>query len=334
MTRKGDARIGFLLRTILPLSPTWLCSCASLPPLSPAVERMPAQLSQTGLYSSGQTQLTAAGVHPFTPSFPLWSDGASKRRWIYLPQGTQIDTHDMDSWQFPVGTKVWKEFSIADQRLETRLFQRVSSDDQGWVAAAYTWDAQSSEARLDLEGKSDVLETAHDVPEARACMTCHGGRAHAVLGFSAIQLAHASADPEEYTLDRLAQSGLLSHPPKSTTQIPGNPIERAALGYLHSNCGSCHNSARPAWATSYAPSASLDLWLRTDALSAVDVTPTYRTALSFVKPGNPESSSLYKRLANTSWFLPRMPPLATEVVDDEGAQVIATWIRQLSLTTH
>ena len=47
----------------------------------------------------------------YAPKFQLWSDSATKKRWIYLPPGSQIDTSDMDFWKFPVGTKVWKEFS-------------------------------------------------------------------------------------------------------------------------------------------------------------------------------------------------------------------------------
>src|SRR5687768_3582906 len=45
----------------------------------------------------------------FTPRYPLWSDGMSKRRWLYLPPGTSIDKSDPDAWEFPRGTRAWKE---------------------------------------------------------------------------------------------------------------------------------------------------------------------------------------------------------------------------------
>ena len=53
------------------------------------------------------------------PTEALWSDGAVKRRFIYLPPGTTIDTTNMDEWVFPVGTKFWKEFSVDGRKLRT-----------------------------------------------------------------------------------------------------------------------------------------------------------------------------------------------------------------------
>src|SRR5688572_15557345 len=67
----------------------------------------PALLSETGLFTArvdGQLML-AEGVREFQPKYALWSDGALKNRYIYLPPGTQIDTSDEDHWVFPAGTK-------------------------------------------------------------------------------------------------------------------------------------------------------------------------------------------------------------------------------------
>src|SRR6188472_1678937 len=75
-----------------------------------AVGELPVRLSLTGLHAPGFAESMAPDVRSFRPRFELWSDGASKRRWVWLPPGTRIDTSDMDSWQFPVGTKFWKEF--------------------------------------------------------------------------------------------------------------------------------------------------------------------------------------------------------------------------------
>src|SRR5262245_45194627 len=76
-----------------------------------AVGELPERLSATGLFAAQPAESLAPGVRSFRPRFELWSDGASKRRWIWLPPGTQIDTSDMDAWQLPVGTKLWKEFT-------------------------------------------------------------------------------------------------------------------------------------------------------------------------------------------------------------------------------
>ena len=53
------------------------------------------------------------------PAYELWSDGALKRRWIRLPPDGRIDTSDMDSWVFPIGTQFGSALqptSLADSR--------------------------------------------------------------------------------------------------------------------------------------------------------------------------------------------------------------------------
>ena len=81
-------------------------------------------LSATGLYVDTKKGDLAPDVREYQPQYTLWSDGATKRRWLYLPPGTKIDTSDMDFWLYPVGTKAWKEFSRDGKRLETRLMHK------------------------------------------------------------------------------------------------------------------------------------------------------------------------------------------------------------------
>jgi hypothetical protein len=305
------------------------CLPFRLPRLSPRVAELPGHLSETGLYAGARATELAGDVRPYEPAYELWSDGATKRRWIHLPAGNRIDTADMDNWVFPVGTKLWKEFSVGGRRIETRLLARLNAGPDGWVALAYAWNAEGTDAVARPDGVDDALETSHDVPEARACMTCHGGRSHRVLGFSALQLARPKATPRDLTLDGLVAEGLVSAPPRAPLAVPGTPAEAAALGYLHANCGSCHNSARPPGAVSYAPPPELDLWLRADALSNPSATPTYQTIGKFVVPGAPLESPLYRWAAGVSWFLPRMPPIATKVIDRAGLATLERWIVEL-----
>jgi len=88
----------------------------------------PPLLSETGLYArNGQI---AARNLIFVPAVPLWSDGAAKSRWVYLPEAAKIDVSDIDSWQFPVGTIFWKEFAWAGRRVETRMIWKPT--DSSW----------------------------------------------------------------------------------------------------------------------------------------------------------------------------------------------------------
>src|SRR5688572_31331042 len=68
------------------------------------------RLSRTGLYSDVASRKLADGVMEFEPRYPLWSDEAEKHRFIYLPPERQIDSANPDRWNFPAGTRLWKEF--------------------------------------------------------------------------------------------------------------------------------------------------------------------------------------------------------------------------------
>ena len=52
----------------------------------------PQLLSETGLYTGGGTTQIDPRNRPFSPQYPLWSDGAAKRRWIRLPAGAAIES--------------------------------------------------------------------------------------------------------------------------------------------------------------------------------------------------------------------------------------------------
>ena len=67
---------------------------------APGAAAAPGSLSETG-FGDPANRL-------FSPQYPLWSDGASKRRWVRLPQGSTIDIANVDRWEFPVGTRFWR----------------------------------------------------------------------------------------------------------------------------------------------------------------------------------------------------------------------------------
>src|SRR5262245_24590879 len=56
----------------------------------------PQKLSETGLYTDFKSRTIDPRYLTFVPRYELWSDGAGKSRWMYLPEGTQIDTTDPD----------------------------------------------------------------------------------------------------------------------------------------------------------------------------------------------------------------------------------------------
>src|SRR5215212_6721919 len=192
-----------------------------------ATAKPPQMLLDTGLYSD-LAKLTVDPKHlAFSPQYPLWSDGAIKRRWISLPPGTAIDGSDPDGWAFPVGTRFWKEFSFNGQRVETRYLERQA--DGEWLYAAYAWSPDGRDAQLiSPKGKRSAYPVgggrSHTIPSISDCKVCHQGGRTEVLGFSALQLSrdrdpdapHAELRPDSgVDLQFLIDTGLLVGVPRA-----------------------------------------------------------------------------------------------------------------------
>lgn len=294
----------------------------------------PEVLSDTGLYSDFGTRTLAPGVFPFTPRFELWSDGAEKQRYLLLPPGTKIDTSDMDAWAFPVGTKAWKEFTRDGKLVETRLLWKRND---GWFQMAYAWNAEGTEAFAAPDGVVDANGTAHDVPSQAGCEPCHAGVRDVLIGPDAVQLSSADGNGQ---LTSWAQVGRLSHPPASEFDVPGTGQVEFALGYLHANCGHCHREGN-----ALASKRGLRLEVRTTdsqpelsgaytSTRNVSAYHVFEGTTQLVVPGDPDSSQLYRRLlirdaesVNEAYGY-QMPPLCTEVTDDQSNAVIRAWIEQ------
>ncbi|WP_437758488.1 PQQ-dependent sugar dehydrogenase [Sorangium sp. So ce1389] len=284
----------------------------------------PARLSETGLYVDIATRSRAANTLEYRPAYELWSDGASKRRFVYLPRCSTIDTSDMDHWSLPVGTRFWKEFRAEGVAVETRLIHRFGPGIDDWVFAAYAWDPTRNDAFLVEDGVEDARGTSHDIPRTADCWECHGKLPERILGFSALQLSH---DGSGETITSLSNAGWLTVPMPRGFRPPGDAKAAAALGYLHANCGNCHNSTGVAT-------------LRTRLLAAnttVESTDTYATGVgvtpSFWEPGvvhritagDPDSSAVVRRMAHRGTRT-QMPPIGSEVVDAAGVAAVRAWI--------
>ena len=194
--------------------------------------------------------------------------------------------------------------------LENRTDQQIS------------WNADGSDALFVPDGVTDALGTEHDVPNASACWTCHAGEPGRVLGFSAVQQPDAPAE-------------LFAVAPPSRFVPPGDDVARAALGYLHANCGHCHNAHGSA-----RPDTDMDLRLSVSEQKP-EQTAAYRTTVgrslrAFDAPGlrvrvargQPEQSALVHRMLQRQNDT-AMPPLGSERVDPAGIAAVAAWIEAL-----
>ena len=340
---RGGLRLGGLLAAAVVALFALVASMKTAP--QAATGTPPQHLQETGLY----TDFGALTVDPahlaFSPQYPLWTDGATKRRWISLPPTTAIDASDPDAWVFPIGTRLWKEFSFAGERVETRYIER--QPDGQWRYAAYAWSADGREAQLaPATGKRGAYPLgggkAHTIPSVSDCKVCHQGGRSEVLGFSLVQLApqrdpgalHADASISGVDIKLLMARGLIVSLPESALEPRWNAAsatERAALGYLHGNCGHCHNEQGPL--------RNVELFLRQTAGAGAEpaIASTFDQPLKKPAPGmsadavlriepqRADRSALMQRVASRYPPL-QMPPLGTVLVDKQAVDLLKRWI--------
>ena len=313
---------------------------------------LPEFLHQTGIFSNTPNLEVHKELYPFEPQYPLWTDGATKRRYAYIPPGEKINSSNMNSWKFPIGTIFWKEFSFKNLRAETRVIAKTR---EGWVYGSYLWNEKQTRAKLvSKDGMNSVtpigkfelgVEIRHDIPSKIQCKACHNLEIDMVLGFDALQLSD-DRDPgalnwgtskkefSELRVSTLVSNNLLTHFPSVPEKVKAkSALERSALGYLHGNCGNCHNPKGAAQHTKMflkhemlspheeqAISTTIHKKTLNYALPGFDKEYTYR-----ILPGNPALSAVWYRMSNRLKNH-QMPKIGSKVVDQAGSNLILNWI--------
>jgi len=156
----------------------------------------PSLLSATGFFDDTESLTPAPGLIEFDVVTPLWSDEATKKRWMALPDAEKIRVIDAQDWRFPIGTAFVKHFEIqtvglVQRRLETRIFLHQND---GWVGLTYRWNEEETDAQLlttafqeDVERFGGFMQT-WQYPSPADCMTCHTDAAGPALGPRVAQL--------------------------------------------------------------------------------------------------------------------------------------------------
>ncbi len=331
--------------------------------LPPAEEFPPARLADAQVFSDLGTQTPAAGVVPYEINAPFWSDGATKTRFIRLPPSERIAFARHGPWGFPDETLLIKNFYLDLERgnpasrriIETRfLIKRV--DAIGWDGYSYLWNEAGTDATLlaDSTTVEYVIDDPQDpvgfllqeyyFPARQDCEVCHTKGAGYVLGVHTAQL-HTSAKQNDSTrfddelaavqLHTLAQQGLFTEAlPTDLSSLPhlpnpfnpSIPLNQRARSYLAVNCAPCH---RPESVSRTIIDLRYDTPLA--ETNTVGAFPTLgdigQPEALILSPGEPQLSTLYLRMLTLGTF--RMPPLASSIIDERGADLIAAWIASL-----
>jgi uncharacterized repeat protein (TIGR03806 family) len=304
---------------------------------SSAPQELPATLSGTGCF--GLDGVPESGLIPYDLNWPFFSDGATKRRWIALPDGETIDVVD-DDLDFPVGTLVFKEFSIDSRRVETRVL--VHHGEADWGGYTYVWREDQSDADLlRFDSGSSIQDWPGQswyYPARPECLGCHTTQAGRTIGPQIAQLNGDFQYPNGRVANQLAtlqHIGVFSGSLAPPGELPSLPSQRdstvsltdRARAWLHANCSNCHQPGSNAM-------GDIDLRFFTSLRDTriCDAPPTHGTLdirdARIVALGDPARSVLLARIRSDGTN--KMPPRSGLSFDEEGAALLEEWIRSLT----
>ncbi len=312
----------------------------------------PIFLSQTGAFANLSTLEPAQGLIPYEMIESFWSDGATKKRWMAIPNDGSHNTPDEqiqysqdNAWGFPQGAVLIKHFELGGKRLETRF--EVKGDDNVYYYLTYKWnDAQTDATLLDEAVDEDVVVNgvtqSWHYPSRNECASCHFAQTGSVLGPKTRNLnksfVYPSTGIEMNQLVNFSELGILtldindnnvsSFPAVAAKDDPTASLEDRARTYLDVNCASCHDPRLNDIATF---DARYDIPLEDQ--NFIYGTVAYDEGLNdprVVVPQDITRSMVHFRMNSTQTGI-EMPPIGKDVVDAEGMQLITDWINSLGV---
>ena len=327
-----------------------------------------AKLSEYNLFADATDPTTnpnARGLE-YDLSVPLFTDYASKYRFVFVPPGCTAKFDADEVFDFPVGTVITKTFALPadtgirgienENMIETRLMVHRST---GWISMPYVWNANKTDAVLDINGESvitslehngETLDLSYGVPDPQKCKRCHQvNGTMSPIGPKArfLNNDYVYADKTENQLTRWVAEGLLSEVPEDLnsidsipdfsdeTNIAGianNDLQTFAKGWLDINCGHCHRPEGDASNTNMHVE-----WVR-DFNKDKTGHGVCQTPVSFggqagiehvIEPGDAAASAMVFRM-NTRDGGDRMPPLGRDLIHTEGVELISAWINNMT----
>ena len=307
-------------------------------------------LSEYGFFKDLKNQVPAKNVLPYQLKSQLFSDYTDKQRFIYVPNDSKFTFESDKVFQFPVGTTLIKTFSyqntsssLETQLLETRLL--IHTND-GWEAVGYIWNNEQTDARLSLVGKTiqtqfskasgELISVRYRAPNKNQCKECH--QLNGVM--TPIGPKARNMDLEvQYELGKMdqlekwAQLGWIDRDLVFNKMVNyfdnSKNMEARARSYLDINCAHCHIRGGSADTT------GLYLTLEEENTKHLGFykKPVATGKGSFnlrysIVPGKSEESILLARMHSLDPGI-MMPESGRALRDEEGLEIISTWINSL-----
>jgi uncharacterized repeat protein (TIGR03806 family) len=301
---------------------------------------VPTQLSATGCVSPGDATQPAAGLIPYAPNAGFWSDGATKSRFLALPNGQRMVVGSGGDFDLPSGSVLVKNFRLNNQLIETRLLMRHNNGE--WAGYTYEWNAQGTDATRVVGGKSvQIAGQSWLFPSEAQCLLCHTAAAGRSLGLEIPQLNGVLLYPQTgRTANQLETLNFIDTLTpalsQAVTQLPAMPdpygsggtLNERARAYLHVNCSQCH---RPGGGTN----VNMDFRYTTPLAStnACEVVPQRDLGIANARViavgANAADRSLIVQRANRT-DADAMPPMLPRRVDSAGVTLLQNWVNGLT----
>ena len=295
---------------------------------------VPALLSQTGAFSAVRHSLAPAKtLLPYDLVLAFWSDGAAKSRYVAIPAGGKVAYSPTGDWKFPPGTVFVKTFELQNRRLETRLL--VIDRNGNPYGVSYKWRDDLSDA--DLVAADGLHEPSWYYPSRTDCLVCHNGHTTGTLGPKARQMNRDFRYPDGGTENQLhrwsrlglfdtalSESDIASLPTLARTDDTSRSVEDRARSYLDANCGHCH---RPGGTVANFDARYETPLAQQNLIDGPVLIDQNVDRARVISPHDPWRSVALMRVDTNGEI--RMPPLARNTIDTQGAAVLREWIQSL-----
>lgn len=320
------------------------------------------KLSSYRFFTDGPAQAPNRRVVPYDLNTPLFSDYATKHRFLWLPPGQSMAYSETGVFDMPVGAVLIKTFSYlhdlrdpggGERLVETRLLVHRES---GWKGLVYLWNDEQTEAELVVAGATVPVEWVHTdgetrqlsyrVPDINQCENCHvvhvdDDDVGTPIGIQARHLNRELdvGDGPVNQLAALAEGGYLTGAPADPAAAPRAPVfddldsgtlDERARAWLDINCAHCHSQVGPA------RTSGLDLSIgQTDpsqygvCKAPIAAGPGTGGRLYDIVPGLPDESIFVFRLESVEPEI-RMPELLRQTVHTESVALVKEWIAAMT----
>ncbi len=300
-------------------------------------EPFPKKLSAWHLYTETRSGLKPNNrVVPYSLRTPLFSDYASKYRFIWMPEGTSAQYREDAVFDLPIGTILQKSFAFpsgnSEKLIETRLLVHTQT---GWTPLLYIWNDSQTEATLQLvpdpvpvkwKDANGSHDFTYQIPNVNECHECHdNNRTLLPIGPKARNLGKGQ-------VAHWSEVGYLKGAPKEFPEVAvwnkreTGSLEERALAYLDNNCAHCH---QPGGTASYTGVDFRYGHFQPGYCKHPNSAGNMHDLRYDIVPGNPDDSILVYRLSSTAPKV-MMPQIGRASVHTEGLALIRDWVESLN----